>query len=204
MQCLHLLRRYFVPLPWRFLAQPELQQGSDRLNCKQKHFLVLHAIKLIVYTSMNKLRAYFRVICAPIRSWSDISAQHFPSLPPGELGFWRPEISSRRPEILYQLINRSVTDPRYYNGRGISRPNVEMNHNNIFMRHIFWSTWNAKVIAQSQRPGATGRNGGLFGADAEKNSLSWPLNRLQWSLYQQAGGTRSKYNYWRRKGLTEQ
>ena len=32
---------------------------------------------------MNKLRAYFRVICAPIRSWSDISAQHFPSLPPG-------------------------------------------------------------------------------------------------------------------------
>ena len=149
MQYLHLLRRYFVPLPWRFLAQPELQQGSDRLNCKQKHFLVLHAIKLIVYTSMNKLRAYFRVICALIRSWSDISGQHFPSLPPGELGFWRPEISSRRPEILYQLINRSVTDPRYYNGRGISRPNVEMNHNNIFMRHIFWSTWNAKVIAQS-------------------------------------------------------
>ena len=119
MQCLHLLRRYFVPLPWRFLAQTELQQGSDRLNCNQKHFLVLHAIKLIVYTSMNKLRAYFRVICAPIRSWSDISAQHFPSLPPGELCFWRPEISSRRAEIssrqpeissrrteiLYQLIN---------------------------------------------------------------------------------------------------
>ena len=163
---------------------------------------MLHAIKLIVYTSMNKLRAYFRVICTPIRSWSDISAQHFPSLPQGELCFWRPEISSRRPEILYQLINRSVTDPRYYNGRGISRPNVEMNHNDIFMRHIFWSTWNAKVIAQSQRP--NGKNGGLFGADAEKNSLSWPLNRLQWSLYQQAGGTRSKYNYWRRKGLTEQ
>ena len=101
MQCLHLpvLRRYFVPLPWRFLMQPELQQGSDRLYCNQKHFLVLHAIKLTVYTSMNKLRAYFRVICAPIRSWSDISAQHFPSLPPGELGFLRPEISSRRPEI---------------------------------------------------------------------------------------------------------
>ena len=93
-----LLRRYFVPLPWRFLAQPELQQGSDRLNCNQKHFLVLHAIKLIVYTSMNKLRAYFRVICAPIRSWS----QHFPSLPPGELCFWRPEISCRRPEISSQ------------------------------------------------------------------------------------------------------
>ena len=54
---------------------------------------------------MNKLRANFRVICAPIRSWSDISAQHFPSLPPGELRFWRPEISIRRPEILYRLIN---------------------------------------------------------------------------------------------------
>ena len=53
MQCLHLLRRYFVPLPWRFLTQPELQQGSDRLKCNQKHFLVLHAIKLIVYTSMR-------------------------------------------------------------------------------------------------------------------------------------------------------
>ena len=55
---------------------------------------------------------------------------------------------------------------------------------------------------QSQQP--TGRNGGLSGADAEKkNSLSWSLNRLQLSLYQQAGWTRSKYNYWRRKGLTE-
>ena len=39
---------------------------------------------------MNKLRAYLRVICAPIRSF-DISAQYFPSLPPGELCFWRPE-----------------------------------------------------------------------------------------------------------------
>ena len=68
MQCLHLLRRYFVPLPWRFLTQPELQQGSDLLNSNQKHFLMWYAIKkLIVYTSMNKLRAYFGVICAPIR-----------------------------------------------------------------------------------------------------------------------------------------
>ena len=39
--------------------------------------------------------AYFREICAPIRSWSDISAQHFPSLPPGKLCFWRPEILYR-------------------------------------------------------------------------------------------------------------
>ena len=45
MQCLHLLRRYFVPLSWRFLTQPELQQSSDRLNCNQKHFLMWYAIK---------------------------------------------------------------------------------------------------------------------------------------------------------------
>ena len=37
----------FVPLPWRFLTQPELQQGSDRLNCNQKHFLMLHAMRII-------------------------------------------------------------------------------------------------------------------------------------------------------------
>ena len=51
----------------------------------------------------------------------------------------------------------------------VSRPNVEINCNDIFMRH-FWSTWNAKVIAQSQcnHSATTGRNGGLLGADAEK------------------------------------
>ena len=94
-------------------------------------------------------------LCSVYIYWDDILS-HFPddfwrnlSSNKARTDFWRPEISSRRPEILYQLINRSVTDPRYYNGRGISRPNVEMNHNNIFMRHIFWSTWNAKVIAQS-------------------------------------------------------
>ena len=185
---------------------------------------------------MNKLRAYFRVICAPIRSWSDISAQHFPSLPPGELCFWRPEISSQRPEILYRLINmyqlkilsctshllvtmsamppvyyyiyfywKTVTGPRYYNGRGISRPNVEMNCNDIFMRH-FWSTWNAKVIVQSPAITAPQQEemADCWGPMLRKNSLSWSLNRLQLSLYQQAGGTRSKYNYWRRNGLTEQ
>ena len=37
---------------------------------------------------------------------------------------------------------KTLTGPRYYNGRGISRPNVEMNCNDIFMRHL-WSTWNA-------------------------------------------------------------
>ena len=41
---------------------------------------------------------------------------------------------------------KTLTGPRYYNGMGISRPNVEMNCNDIFMRHL-WSTWNAKVIA---------------------------------------------------------
>ena len=47
MQCLlHLLRRYFVPLPWQFLTQPELQQGSDRLNCSQKHVLMWYGIKI--------------------------------------------------------------------------------------------------------------------------------------------------------------
>ena len=46
MQSLNLLRRYFVPLPWRFLTQPELQQGSDRLNCNQKRFLMWYAIKI--------------------------------------------------------------------------------------------------------------------------------------------------------------
>ena len=49
---------------------------------------------------------------------------------------------------------------------------------------------------------STGRNGALLGADVEKKSLLWSLNQLR--LYQQAGGTRSKYNYWRRKELTEQ
>ena len=190
---------------------------------------------------MNKLGAYFHVICTPIRSWSDISAQHFPSLPPselcfwrpeslsrgslppGELCFWRPESLSRGPKILYWLINmyqlkilscppawwwcprclpyiyfywKTVTAPRYYNGRFISRPNVEMNCNDIFMQHIFWSTWNAKVIAQS--PAITAPQweemADCWGPMLRKNSLSWSLNRLQLSLYQQADGTRSKYN----------
>ena len=89
MQCLHLLRRYFVPLPWRFLTQPELQQGWDQFNCNQKRFLMLHAIKINCIYINEQVAAYFHAICAPIRSWSDISGQHFPSLPPGELCFWR-------------------------------------------------------------------------------------------------------------------
>ena len=52
---------------------------------------------------------------------------------------------------------KPVTGPKYFNGRAILRPNVEINCNYIFMRHIFWSTWNAKVIAQS--PAITTANG---------------------------------------------
>ena len=57
----------------------------------------------------------------------------------------------------------------------ILRPNVEINCYDIFMRYIFWSTWNAQVIAQSRgkfrclpsQP--TRRNGGLLvQVDAEK------------------------------------
>ena len=109
--------------------------------------------------------------------------------------------------LYYYIFNwKIVTGPKYYNGRAISRPNVEMNCYDIFMRYIFWSTWNAKVIAQS--PAITTANGKKWrivgGRCWEKKCLSWSLNRLQLSLYQQAGWARSKYNYWRRKGLTEQ
>ena len=120
MQCLHLLRWYFVPLPWRFLSQPELQQGSDRLNCNQKHLLVWYAIKINCIYINEQVASIFS---CNLRSDSELErhleAQHFPSLPPGELYFWRPEISSRLPEIssrrpdissrwpeiLYRLIN---------------------------------------------------------------------------------------------------
>ena len=36
----------FCPTSRWFQKQPELQQGSDRLNCNQKHFLMLYAIKI--------------------------------------------------------------------------------------------------------------------------------------------------------------
>ena len=77
-----------------------------------------------------------------------------------------------------------MTGPRYYNGRGI-RPNVEMNCNDIFMRHIFWSTWNVKVIAQSPAITAPQREdmAVCWGPVLRKNSLSWPFNRLQLCLY---------------------
>ena len=43
-----------------------------------------------------------------------------------------------------------------------------------------------------------------LGADAKKNTLSWSLDQLLLNLCQQAGGTGSKYNDWRRNGLAEQ
>ena len=236
MQCLHLLRRYFVPLPWRFLTQPELQQGSDRLNCNQKHFLMLYAIKINCIYINEQVASIFS---CNLRSDSELERHFGPafSVTPARriLFFGSLKFRASGPKfctgslictsskfLFVHLVTMSamppvdnyitlcifywktVTGPRYYNGRGISRPNVEMNCNDIFMRQIFWSTWNAKVIAQSQRP--NGKKWRIVGGRCwdKKISLSWSLNRLQFSLYQQAGGTRSKYNYWRCKGLTEQ
>ena len=42
-----------------------------------------------------------------------------------------------------------MTGPKCSKGRVILHPNMEINCNDIFMRHIFWSMWNAKVIVQS-------------------------------------------------------
>ena len=187
---------------------------------------------------MNKLRANLRVICAPILCWSDIWAQHFPSLPPGELCFWRPEISSRRPEILYRLINMyqlkilSCTShlvtmsamPPVDNYITIyifiEKPWQALDITMVGVHHVQLWKWIVMIFLcdisvargmlkslhnhrQSQRP--NGKKWRIVGGRCwEKNSLSWSLNRLQLSLYQQAGGTRSKYNYWRGKGLTEQ
>ena len=62
----------------------------------------------------------------------------------------------------------------------------------FFVRHILPSTWNAKGIAQSpaiKTPSWQEEMAGLLVADAEKIiSLSWSLNRLQMSLYQQTRG----------------
>ena len=48
---------------------------------------------------MNKLRAYFRVNFAPIRSWSDISAQHFPSPPPANSVLGGPKFRAGGPKF---------------------------------------------------------------------------------------------------------
>ena len=53
------------------------------------------------------------------------------------------------PTVDYYIFWNTVTGPKYRNDRAILRPNVEMNCNDNFMRLIFWTTRNAKVIALS-------------------------------------------------------
>ena len=94
-----MLRRYFVPLPWRFLTQPELQQGSDRLNCNQKHFFSVACYKINCIFINEQVASIFS---CNLRSDSELErhfAQHFTSLPPGELCFWRYKVSGRWLEI---------------------------------------------------------------------------------------------------------
>ena len=105
MQCLQLLRRYFVPLPWRFLTQPELQQGSDRLDCNQKYFLMWYAIKINCIYINEKVASIFS---CNLRSDSELERHLDPAFsvtPARRTLIWRPEISSLWPEIMYRLIN---------------------------------------------------------------------------------------------------
>ena len=77
MQCLHLLRRYFVPLSWRFMTQPELEQGSDRLNCNQKHFLMWYAIKINCIYINEQVASIFS---CNLRSDSELERHLAPSI----------------------------------------------------------------------------------------------------------------------------
>ena len=184
---------------------------------------------------MNKLRAYFLVICAPIRSWSDISAQHFPSLPPGELCFWRPEISSRQPEILYLLINMyqlkilsctshlvtmSAMPPVdnyiamyiFIENRGIDITMVGVYHVQmwkwivkIFLCNISGAHGMLKSLRnhrQSQRP--NGKKWRIVGGRCWEKLFFMVIKSIAIEFVPASRGARSKYNYWRRKGLTEQ
>ena len=75
------------------------------------------------------------------------------------------------------------------------------------MRHIFWCTWNAQVIAQSQgwfrclsllsQPTRRLNGGLLVRADAEKKkiSLSWWSNRLQSNFTSTTDRTEAKCNF---------
>ena len=49
--------------------------------------------------------------------------------------------------------------------KAVLHQNVEINCNDIFMRHIFWSTWNDKAIVQAPLITRSTKNGGLLGAD---------------------------------------
>ena len=96
---------HFLPLFTVSCMKPVIFLLCNNLFIYQVLCTLIYRRRSLHSFLMNKLRAYFRVICSLIPSWSDISVQHFPSLQPGELCFWRPKISSRRPEILYRLIN---------------------------------------------------------------------------------------------------
>ena len=157
---------------------------------------------------MNKLRAYFRVICAPIRSWSDISAQHFPSLPPGELCFWFLVTMSAMPLWRWPVDNY-ITIYIF-----IIKPWQALDIAMVGVYHVQMRKWIVMIFLcdisgargmlkslrnhrQSQRP--NGKKWRIVGGRCwVKDILSWSLNRLLLSLYQQAGGTRSKCSYWRR------
>ena len=68
----------------------------------------------------------------------------------------------------------------------------------IFLCDIYWARGMLTSL-RNHRPSQrlNGKKWRIVGGRCwEKNRLSWSLNRLQLSLYQQAGGTRSKYNYW--------
>ena len=101
MQCLglHLLRRYFVPLPWRFLTQPELQQGSGWLNCNQKHFLMWYAMKINCIYINEQVASIFS---CNLHSDSELERYLGPAFsvtPARRTLFWRPEIASLDPKF---------------------------------------------------------------------------------------------------------
>ena len=176
MQCLHLLKQYFAPLPWRFLVQPELQQASDRFNCNQKHFLMLYAIKMN-YIHINE--QVVSIFPCNLRSDSELERRH---LSPPHFNI-RQALNITMIGLYYvqmwKLIVMLFLCDIFSGARGMLKSLC--NHN-------------------SQRE----EMGDCRGPMLRKNSLSWSLNRLQLSLYQQASWTKSKSNYWRRKGLTEQ
>ena len=89
--------------------------------------------------------------------------------------------ASRRLSYFYW---NTMTGPKYSNGRAILHPNVEMNCTDIFMWYIFWSMWNHCPINSQQEEMAQC----WWQMLRKKNSLSWSVNRLLLSLYQQAGG----------------
>ena len=233
MRCWHQLR-----LPWRFLTQPELQQGSDRLNYNQKHFLMLHAIKINCIYINEQVASIFS---CNLRSDSTLERHFGPafSVTPAKRTLilaarnFEPAARNFVPaHHMYQLKILSCTShPVTMSGMPpldnyiticifIEKPWQALDITMVGLYHVQMWKWIVMIFLcdisvargmlkslrnhrQLQRP--NGKKWRIFrGRCWEKNSLSWSLNRLQLSLYQQAGGTRSKYNHWRRKGLTDQ